>query len=190
MKTKVIVLALAGLGLTTALMAGGPRGDCDGARGERGQHGMYQQGERGERMHRRGHRQGRGMWRKHRQNRMGFLRQMGRKLDLTSDQRQKIRALATAERQARKAEYQGQHRQGKQRAGLFGTLNPETFMSADHFDKEAFKKAVKAQAEKRRAERKTQRESRLDHRADFMAKFFDILTPEQRVKWLELVKEK
>ena len=190
MKTKVIVLALAGLGLTTALMAGGHQGDCDGARGERGQQGMHQRGERGERMHRRGHRQDRGMRGKHRQNRMGFLRQMGRKLDLTSDQRQKIRALATAEREARKAEHQGKYQRRKHRAGMFGTLNPDTFMSADNFDKEAFKKGVKAQAEKRRAERKTQRESRLDHRADFMAKFFDILTPEQRVKWIELSKEK
>jgi len=175
MKTKVIVLALAGLGMTAALMANGPRGGWDDQRGGSGMH----QGDRQHGMQRRGGSQ-------------GFARQMARQLDLTKDQRQKIRAIFRAERQGNKAERRAHRQQGKQgnrRPGLFGQLNPATFMSADNFDKDAFKKAVQEQEQQRKAARETRRTERLDQRADLMEKVFNILTPEQRVKWIELVKK-
>ena len=184
MKTKAIVLALAGLGLTTALMASGPQ---EPGNGEQGSHGMHQQGMGGPGMHHRGWRDGKQM---HRGHRRGFMRRMGRALNLTSEQREQFRELFKAERQAKKAEHKAHHRHGKKQGGMFGALNPETFMSADHFDKEAFTKAVENQAQQRRAERQAKRRSRVEHRAAFMEKIFNILTPEQRVKWIELAKEK
>ena len=172
MKTKVIVLALAGLGMTAALMANGPRGGWDDPHGGPEMH----QGDRQHGMHRRG-------------GPRGFARRMARQLDLTKDQRQKIRAIFRAERQSKKAERRAHRPHGKQghhHSGLFGSLNPATFMSADSFDKEAFKKAVQEQAQQRKAAREARRKARLDHRADLMEKVFNILTPEQRVKWIEL----
>ncbi len=194
MKTKTILLTLAGLGLTTALMANGPQGGWDGSRGERGQHGMHQQGDHPKGMQRGGNRDGKKMRRGDRRaHNKGFMRQLGRQLDLTKEQRQKIRAVFQEERQAKKAERKAlrTHRgQGKKRAGMFGQMNPETFMSADHFDKEAFTKAAQDQAAKRKAERQAKRTSRLKQRAAFVEKIFNILTPEQRVKWIELSKGK
>jgi len=184
MKTKAIVLALAGLGLTTALMAGGPQ---ERGEGEQGPYGMHQPGMGGPGMHHRGVRDGNQMRRGHRK---GMMRRMARALDLTSEQRQQFRALFKAERQAKKAERKAHRQQGKKGRGMFGNLNPETFMSADHFDKEAFTKAVEKQAQQRRAERQAKRQSRLEHRAAFMEKIFNILTPEQRVKWIELAKKR
>ena len=172
MKTKVIVLALAGLGMTAALMANGPRGGWDDPRGGPGMH----QGDRQHGMQRRG-------------GARGFARQMARQLDLTKEQRQKIRAIFRAERQGKKAERRAHRQQGNRRPGLFGQLNPATFMSADNFDKDAFKKAVQEQAQQRKAARETRRKARLDQRADLMEKIFNILTPEQRVKWIELSKK-
>ena len=118
------------------------------------------------------------------------MRRMGRELNLTSEQRRQFRELFKAERKAREAERRVQRRHGKKRGSMFGSLNPETFMSADHFDKDAYVKAVEKQAQQRRTERRDRRRSRLEHRAAFMEKIFNILTPEQRVKWIELSKEK
>ncbi len=184
MKTKTIVLALAGLGLATVLMAHEPQGSENG---ERGGYGMHQRGMDRPGMHRGGFRDSRLMRHGHRR---GFMRRMGRELNLTSEQRRQFRELFKAERKAREAERRVQRRHGKKRGSMFGSLNPETFMSADHFDKDAYVKAVEKQAQQRRTERRDRRRSRLEHRAAFMEKIFNILTPEQRVKWIELAKEK
>jgi Spy/CpxP family protein refolding chaperone len=115
---------------------------------------------------------------------------MGRQLDLTKDQRQKIRDVFKAERQAKRTERKAKRGERKKRGGMFGQLNPEAFMSADHFDKSAFEKAVQDQAARRKADREAKRQSRLKQRAEFLEKIFNILTPEQRVKWIELSKGK
>jgi Spy/CpxP family protein refolding chaperone len=189
MKTKTFVLAVVGLGLTTVLMAGNPQGGWDNPRGDQGRHGMYQKGDRQSGMHRRGDRDGQKMCRGQRRGaNKGFMRQMARQLDLTSDQRQKIRDIFNEERKAKKAERKAHRGERKKRGGVFGDLNPETFMSADHFDKKAFTKAVQKQADDRKAERAAKRKSRVEQRAAFMEKIFNILTPEQRVKWIELAK--
>ena len=184
MKTKVIVLALAGLGLSTALMAQGPRGGGASDRSECGEHRMMHHGDQEQRMQRH-HAQdsGKHMRRGHRR---GWMRQLGRQLHLTDDQRQQLRTLFKEERQARKAQHKARRHSGKKHGGLFGQLNPETFMSADHFDKAAFTQAVEAKASERKSQRQAMRKSRLEHRAAFLEKVFNILTPEQRVKWIEL----
>ena len=187
MKTKTIVLTLAGLGLTSALMAGSPWGDSGESRGHQGQNGMHQKGDSPRGMHRRGDHRADKM---QRGQRRGMMRQMGRELDLTKEQRQKIRDVFKAERQAKRAERKAHRGEGKKRGGMFGQLNPETFMSADHFDKSAFEKAAQDQATKRKSDREAKRTSRLKQRAAFMEKVFNILTPEQRVKWIELSKGK
>ena len=183
MKTKTILLTIAGLGLTTALMANGPQGDWGGSRDDHRGQGMHQKGEHQRGMHRRGDQRSQKMRRGHR---AGFMRQMGRQLDLTREQRQQIREVFKAEHKAKRAERKAHRGAGKKHGGLFGQLNPETFMSADHFDKAAFEKAAQDQAAKRKADREATRQSRLKQRAAFMEKIFNILTPEQRVKWIQL----
>jgi Spy/CpxP family protein refolding chaperone len=65
----------------------------------------------------------------------------------------------------------------------------DCWTGVDNFDKEAFIKAVQKQALDRRAKREAIRKSRVKHLADFMEKIFNILTPEQRLKWIELAKQ-
>ncbi len=186
MHTKTIIMVLAGLGLSTALMASGPQNGEEGWQRGHGGPGMFAQGEQGRAMHRRGGRMGHAMQRGQRRS---FLRKIGRQLDLTSDQRKKIRDLFRKERQTKRAARKAHRGAGRPQAGLFGHMNPEQFMSADRFDKAAFTQAFKDQAAKRKAAHQTQRDERLKHRADFLAKVFDVLTPEQRLKWIELTQK-
>ncbi len=173
MKTKTILLTIAGLSLTTALMANGPQ---DGGSESCGEH-------RGQGMHRSGeHRMGA----MHRGQRRGFMRQIGRQLDLTQDQRRKIRQIFREAREKAQAARKTYQETGKKQ----GRLNPESYMSAEHFDKEAFKRGVLEQQAKRKAARQARRQVRLDRQADRLEKIFNILTPEQRRKWIQLSKGK
>jgi Spy/CpxP family protein refolding chaperone len=186
MKTKTIALTIAGLGLTTMLMASGLQGDWDEPCGDQRGPGMHQQDDWQRGMHRRGFR---GTDNMRRGQRRGFMRRIGRQLDLTREQRQKIREVFKNEHKAKQAERKARWGERQKRSGLFGNLNPQTFMSSDQFDKEAFIKAVQKQALDRRAKREAIRKSRVKHLADFMEKIFNILTPEQRLKWIELAKQ-
>jgi Spy/CpxP family protein refolding chaperone len=174
MKTKTIALAIAGLSLTSVLMAGNPQGEWNETRGHRGRLALHQRGGYQGDLHRRARR--------------GALRRMARQLDLTSDQKEKIREIFTSERKAKKAQRRARRLHEKQPRELFGALNPETFMSADHFDKTAFVAASEKQAADRKAKREAKRQARIQHRAAFLEKIFNVLTPEQRVKWIELAK--
>jgi Spy/CpxP family protein refolding chaperone len=186
MKTKIIVLTLAGLGLTTALMASGPQGDWGGSRGDHRGQGMHQKGEHQWGMHHRN----RIEQQKHQGKRKGFMRRMGRELDLTQEQRKQIRQVFKDMHKAKQAEHKMYKSNERKRSGIFGSNNPESFMSADNFDKEAFKRNVLEQQAKRKAMRQAKRQEQLDRRADMMEKIFQILTPEQRLKWIQLSKGK
>ena len=190
MKRKTIILVLAGLGLTTALMAQKPYTPQDGTEDGWNPQGVHRQGMEKPRMHHRGIRHGHRMHRKDRRRRRMLLQRLTRALDLTPEQRREIRTVFRQERQAKQAARRIHRRHRKRRTPLLGTLPPETFMTTDRFDKEAFIKAVEKQAKKRHAEREAMRRKRLEQRAAFLEKIFKILTPEQRGKWLELGQEK
>jgi Spy/CpxP family protein refolding chaperone len=63
------------------------------------------------------------------------------------------------------------------------------YMSEDKFDKKAYIQDMTKRAEARRAKMQKRRAQMLEARAEHMQKVFDILTPEQRKKWIELSKE-
>jgi Spy/CpxP family protein refolding chaperone len=186
MKTQTIALTIAGLGLTTALMASGSQGDWGESHRDHRGSGMHQQDNHPRGMHRKGFRKTN---KTHRGQQRGFMRRIGRQLDLTQDQRQKIREAFKNERKAKQAERKARLKEEKKRKGLFGKLNPQTFMSDKHFDKEAYAKAIQKQTRDRKAKRAAKRKSRIERRAAFLEKIFNILTPEQRVKWIELSKQ-
>lgn len=60
------------------------------------------------------------------------------------------------------------------------------FMSAEQFDKEAFKTLMKERMQSREKIREERRESMIERRVERMEKLFNILTPEQREKWIQL----
>ena len=78
----------------------------------------------------------------------------------------------------------------KDRKAKKGTRDMSKFMSADKFDKEAFKKVMQAKDQKRNEMMQKRDTQRIDHRADTMEKIFAILTPEQRTKLIELSQKK
>jgi len=131
-------------------------------------------------------RMGRTGYQGYRTHKGNFMRAIGRQLDLSPEQREKIREIFFQERQNKQARY-GRNRHSKTYPNrIHEKIKPETFMTRDHFDKAAFINAVQEQAAKRMAERQAQREKQLKQRADFMEKVFNILTPEQRAKWIQL----
>ncbi len=184
MKTKRIVLVLAGLGLTSALMASGPHGNRTG--GECQEQKMHAQKENLQRVD---HKDRMGQKRDQNQ-RKNFMRRMAKELDLSRDQRLQIRDVFKDMRKAKQAKRKAFRKTAKNRAGMFEAIDLEKFMSADHFNKEAFKQNILEQQAKRKAARQARRQARLDSRADMMEKIFNILTPEQRLKWIQLSKGK
>jgi Spy/CpxP family protein refolding chaperone len=118
-----------------------------------------------------------------REKSVGHLEQT---LALTPQQRNELRALVRTERQAIRLQRRERRQQRNQSIGLLGHLDPDTFMSVDHFDADAFVAAMERQQALRKANRRARRHNRLNRRAAFVEKVFAILTPEQRLKWIEL----
>ncbi|HHD72970.1 MAG TPA: hypothetical protein ENK77_03045 [Epsilonproteobacteria bacterium] len=195
MKKKSFIATLAALGLAASVYAGNGMG-CGGC----GQQGMGMMNEKGMKHHRmqmsaedtvhcrgmhrmkgyemrgtEGSMQGRGMHgQKMKHN--GMIKQLMSQLDLSDTQKEKIREIKRESRQAMK-------QRNRKPEMDFGQ-----FMSKDRFDKEAFKKTMQQKWEARDKIRQAKREIRLTMMSDRMAKIFDVLTPEQREKLIELKK--
>jgi len=111
-------------------------------------------------------------------------------LDLTQEQREKIREILMQERQKKQA-VPVKDRQAKKYGGdMFKPIKPEAFMTRDRFDKTAYIKAVQEQAAERMARRQARLEQQVNQRADLMEKVFAILTPEQRMKWVQMSRDR
>jgi protein CpxP len=104
-------------------------------------------------------------------------------LDLTEVQKKELQALRETQRAERKASRKAlkEKRTGKQQRMDLGK-----FMSAEKFDKEAFKAAMNERMQQRDEMREKRLEAMIEKRAEKMEKFFSILTPEQREKWIQL----
>ena len=112
------------------------------------------------------------------------MRQIMQQLDLTDKQKEELKTL----RESRKEIMQAKK---EHRRNMRQQMKPDmsTFMTANSFDKEAFKKEMQKKFEAKRAMREQRQASMMEVRADHMEKMFNILTPEQRIKWIELSKE-
>lgn len=118
----------------------------------------------------------------------GRMHKIMKQLDLSSEQKEQLQSL----REARKEMMQAKRKsckadKEKRRAQMRPDLSK--FMTANSFDKEAFKQEMKKKYEARRAQKEKRKAAMLESRADHMEKMFNILTPEQRIKWIELSKQ-
>ncbi len=111
-----------------------------------------------------------------------------RKLDLTSEQKTALKSV----KESHRSQMQKKRKTFKKdRKSMRGQMKPDMnlFMSADSFDKESFKQEMTKKFEARRKVMEIKKVEMLESRASGMEKVFNILTPEQRIKWIELSKE-
>lgn len=112
-----------------------------------------------------------------------------KQLDLSSDQKAALKKIRMEQRSLKKENKQamrkGMRKNMKQHKGMMQT-DLSAFMSADHFDKNAFKAQMEKKFEARRSMMEEKRAKMLEMRTAKMEKIFNILTPEQRLKWIEL----
>jgi len=121
------------------------------------------------------------------EHRGGMFKVM-KQLDLTSEQKDQMKVL----RNERKDQMQAKMKEMKEnRKSMMASMKPDlsAFMTANNFDKEAFKKQMNDKFEAKRQMRESRKSAMLEKRADGMEKVFNILTPEQRIKWIELSKK-
>ena len=112
---------------------------------------------------------------------LALLRKDMRELDLTYKQRRKIRAIMLEKRE--------QMRALRAEKGQKPQINLSNFMNSAEFDKEAFKVELEKIRITRMAENSKLRGQRIEIVADAFSKIFDILTPEQREKLIQLSKK-
>lgn len=122
---------------------------------------------------------------KHKDQMMKVVKQ----LDLTSDQKSALKTLRKANKAERKTKMKAMKENRKQ---MRESMKPDMsqFMTADSFDKEAFKTQMNQKFEAKRQMMEGKKAAMLEKRATNMEKVFNILTPEQRIKWIELSKQK
>ncbi len=118
---------------------------------------------------------------KNRHSTLGMLRGHMRELNLTTDQKVKLRAIMQAKREQMKAL--------RAKQGQKPRVNFSNFMNSAEFDKEAFKVEMAKVQATRMAQNSKLREKRVEMIADTFSKIFAILTPEQREKLIQLSKK-
>ena len=116
------------------------------------------------------------------------MKKIMKQLDLTSEQKEQMRAL----KESRKEMMQAKRKScDENRKSMRAQMKPDLskFMTANSFNKEAFKQEMQKKFEAKRAMKEKRKVAMMEQRADHMEKMFNILTPEQRIKWIELSKE-
>ncbi len=128
------------------------------------------------------------------------MKKMMQDLNLSDEQRNKIREVMRESRGQmnnggkgyRHGNLGGQGKMNRQGIGMHKRergmikMDASKFMSANSFDKEAYKKSVQERWKKMDELRAKRREAKLNMMADRMEKIFNILTPAQREKLIEL----
>lgn len=115
------------------------------------------------------------------------MQKMMKQLDLTSEQKGQLKTL----RESRKNMMQAKRESCKEdRKSMRGQMRPDMnkFMTANTFDKDAFKQEMHKKFEAKRAMMENKKTTMMEFKANNMEKMFNILTPEQRIKWIELSK--
>ncbi|UFH59445.1 Spy/CpxP family protein refolding chaperone [Sulfurovum mangrovi] len=166
---KTMIAMIATVGLSSTLMAMGP--DMQPCQDSKGMHACQGYKNMKSCKYTKG---------KHHKKRDDLYRTL-RQLDLTAAQKEELRAFRETQRAERKA-------MKEQRGKRQRNVDLSDFMSAEKFDKEAFKAAMKERMEQREKMREKRREAMMEKRAERMEKIFTILTPAQREKWIQLSK--
>jgi len=180
MKKQIIITTLA-LGLAGALYAG--QGNGGQGQGMMASPAMSQGKHHGKQMGMHGKKRG------HPSHLQRMLKTFNNELNLTPEQKQQVKAIVTEYRQALKAKRmeRKQARKGKGMGqGKGKGMGAAAFMNPERFDKEAFKSTVQKRWEMQEQRRAEWRKMRLDLMADTMEKLYNVLTPEQRSRLIEL----
>ncbi len=122
------------------------------------------------------------------QHKSGMFKML-KQLDLTEEQQDQMKVLRKSQKEERKAQFK---KFRKNRGAKIMGMKPDIsiFMTVNNFDKEAFKEEANKRFEAMRELMDSKREIMIDKRADGMEKVFNILTPEQREKLIQLSKER
>ncbi len=174
MRKRTIVATVAALGMATVLFAGNSMMNKPMMGG----------------MHDCGEGMSYGMHKKHGKNRgestRAYFKKIAEEIGLSDAQKQEIKTIVMAQKEEMKVKYKKLQSVRKSKKLQRGMPDIVAFMSVEKFDKEAFKKDLQAKQAKR-AERMQKRQANsIDQRADTMQRIFDILTPEQRTKLINL----
>ncbi len=115
--------------------------------------------------------------------------QVMKQLDLTQEQKKAIQEIRKSQRAERKAR---KEKMKENRMAMRHMMKPDLskFMSSTAFDKVAFKVEMNRKFEQREERMEKKRAAILEKRAENMEKIFNILTPEQRNKWIQLSQSK
>ena len=195
---KLTTVAVVVLGLGTAVFASGMGGEHRGMRGGDGECGGMKQHKAMKLQREMGEQRGMG-YQKHRgmqngmkqnsqatQNRMFYII---KKLNLTDDQKAKMRDIRRSKRADQKAfklerkAFKLQQRAAKIRK--MDGMDLSKFMTVDKFDKDAFRAMLTKKMDEKRAKMEKMRTARINTKIDSMEKVFNLLTPEQRVELIE-----
>ncbi|MFT7823904.1 MAG: Spy/CpxP family protein refolding chaperone [Sulfurimonas sp.] len=109
-------------------------------------------------------------------------------LDLTESQKNQLQALRKSQKEKRKAYGKAMKKRRASGEKTRKNRKPDLsrFMTANHFDKETFKALMKKRMEQREKRVKERRDRMVERSVSRMEKIYNILTPEQREKWIEL----
>lgn len=167
MKKRAIIATLVGVGLVSVLVAGKPTFDSEG---DYGYHKCMHD------KHMKHHD-------KEAREPDRLFKQIRAELDLTTAQKKQIKSIFVKQKEMMKNERQAMRNK---------RFMPDAsqFMTAEKFDKEAFKKVMKEQRDQKEQRIQEKAENRLNQRADTLEKIFAILTPEQRTKFIALSQKK
>lgn len=167
---KLVLITVVALGLGSAAYA--HRGDCEFRGQDRGaENFMHHKHRYGNKMHRfhRGH------------PLLALIRKNAKELKLTSDQRQKIRVIMW-EKRKQMLELKDPRKTQKPQ------FNLSAFMNKDSFNEKAFQNELSKLQAARAEANSEKREKRVAIMAQTFKKIFDVLTPEQREKLIQLSK--
>ncbi len=109
-----------------------------------------------------------------------------KQLDLTDEQKEQLKSLRESKRQAMQEKFKALK---QQRKALRKSFDASSFMTADYFDKEAFKESIQKRREAMKAFVEKNQDKMIEQRANTMEQVFNILTPEQREKLIQLSKK-
>jgi protein CpxP len=111
-------------------------------------------------------------------------------LNLSDAQKAQLKALRETKREKHKTEREAMKENRAKRVGMMRKdRDLSQFMTAGKFDKEVFKAVMKKRMEQREQMRAKRSEAMIAKSAESMEKIFNILTPEQREKWIQLSKQ-
>ena len=171
---KIVLVTAVVLGLSSAAYAfGNAQEQCGN-----GEHKFMRQGKMHKMHEHKGFKKGHF---KNRHSVLGALRGHMRDLNLSSDQKVKLRAIMHEKREKMRA-LRGNKGQKPQ-------VDLTSFMNSAEFDKEAFKAEMAKVQANRMAQNSKLRDQRVEIIADTFSKIFNVLTLEQREKLIQLSKK-